>query len=226
MPRILVFDLNETLLDVGALEPHFDRAFGDRSVLREWFSTALLYSEAATLAGAYADFGAIGGAALDMTAASRGVSLSSDDRGQILGGKRSLPAQADAGDGLRRLKEAGFRMVTLTNSAPGVMEQQLRSAGLTDFFERAFSVDAVRRFKPAPEPYRFVATELGVETSALRMVAAHGWDIVGAMQAGCAAAFVARPGKVLYPLAPKPDIVGSDLRAVADHIVRLDAPWR
>ncbi|HWK09232.1 MAG TPA: HAD-IA family hydrolase, partial [Vicinamibacterales bacterium] len=132
----------------------------------------------------------------------------------------------DACDGLRRLKEAGFRMVTLTNSAPGAMERQLRSAGLTDFFERAFSVDAVRRFKPAPEPYRFVAAELGVETSALRMVAAHGWDIVGAMQTGCAAAFVARPGKVVYPLGPKPDIVGSDLRAVADQIVRLDAPWR
>lgn len=224
MPRIIVFDVNETMLDISALEPHFKRAFGDGAVLKEWFSTVLLYSEVASLAGPYADFGAIGGAALDMTGASRGVSLSPEDRNHILSGMRSLPAYPDVRDGLRRLKDAGFRTVTLTNSAPAVVQQQLSNAGLTEFFERIFSVDAVRRFKPAPEPYRFVASELGVETSALRMVAAHAWDLAGAMQAGCAGAFVARPGKVLYPLAPKPDIVGSDLRAVADQIIAMDTP--
>ncbi len=159
-PRIIVFDVNETLLDIGALEPHFARAFGDALVLREWFSTVLLYSEVATLAGPYSDFGAIGGAALDMTAASRGTSLSSEDRTRILTGMRTLPAYPDVRNGLRRLKEAGFRTVTLTNSAPAAVAQQLSNAGIADLFERAFSVDAVRRFKPAAEPYRFVAKEL------------------------------------------------------------------
>jgi 2-haloacid dehalogenase len=125
---------------------------------------------------------------------------------------------------VRRLTDAGFRTVTLTNSAPATVAQQLRRAGLDDLFERVFSVDAVRRFKPAPEPYRFVATELGVDTSELRMVAAHAWDIVGAMRAGCAGAFVARPGKVWFPLAPAPDIAGPDLRAVAEHILVRDTP--
>ena len=222
--RIIVFDVNETLLDMGALEPHFAQAFGNRLVWREWFSTVLLYSEVASLAGPYADFSAIGGAVLDMTAASRGISLKSEYRDNILAGMRSLPAHPDVHDGLRRLKDAGYRMVTLTNSAPAAVEQQLSYAGLADSFERVFSVDVVRRFKPAPEPYRFVASELGVETRALRMVAAHAWDVVGAMQAGCAAAFVARPGKVLYPLAPPPDIVGTDLRAVAEQIVAKDSP--
>ena len=160
MPRIIVFDVNETLLDVDALKPHFARAFGDELVLREWFSTVLLYSEVASLAGPYSDFGAIGGAALDMVAASRGVSLSAEDRTRILTGMRSLPAHPDVADGLRRLKQAGFRTVTLTNSAAAVVEQQLSNAGLRDSFERSFSVDTVRRFKPAPEPYRYVAKEL------------------------------------------------------------------
>jgi hypothetical protein len=56
MARIIVCDVNETLLDVQALEAHFARAFGDGRVLREWFSTVLLYSEVATLAGPYAEF--------------------------------------------------------------------------------------------------------------------------------------------------------------------------
>ncbi|MBI3494293.1 MAG: haloacid dehalogenase type II [Acidobacteria bacterium] len=222
MPRIIVFDVNETLLDVSALEPHFVRMFGDARVLREWFSTLLLYSEVATLAGPYADFPAIGRAALDMTAMSRGVRLSDEDRGRILDGMLTLPAHPEAPAGLQRLRDAGLRLVALTNSSPTVVDAQLRNAGLATFFERAFSVESVRRFKPAPEPYRFVAKELGVETGGLRMVAAHAWDIVGAMRAGCAGAFVARPGKVLYPLAPPPDIVGPDLRAVADQIVAAE----
>jgi 2-haloacid dehalogenase len=224
MPRIIVFDLNETLLDVDALRPLCARIFGDPLVLREWFSTVLLYSEVATLAGPYADFSAISAAVIDMIAASRALAVSPDDRDRIVTGMRTLPAHPDVRESLLRLRDAGFRTVTLTNSAPAAAAQQLTNAGIADLFEQVFSVDAVRRFKPAAEPYRYVATELGVETRALRMVAAHAWDIVGAIQAGCAAAFVARPGKVLYPLAPAPDIVGPDLRAVAEQIAARDSP--
>jgi 2-haloacid dehalogenase len=220
--RILVFDVNETMLDINALEPHFARVFDDGRVLREWFSTLLLYSNVATLAGPYADFGAIAGAALDMVAASRGTQLTAEDRDGILRGTRSLPAHPDVRPALERLRSEGFRLVTLTNSAPTMVDQQLEHARLTDLFERAFSVDAVKRFKPAAEPYRYVAQQLGVAVGDLRMIAAHAWDIVGALQAGCAAAFVARPGKVPYPLGPQPDIVGADFASVGQQIVSRD----
>src|SRR5262249_30973538 len=108
------------------------------------------------------------------------------------GARRSPRLQAGAwSDGVYHSFEgAGFRLVTLTNSSPATVEAQLKNAGLSGFFERSFSVDAVKRFKPAPEPYRYVANELGVATSDLRMVAAHAWDIVGSLQAGCVAAFI------------------------------------
>jgi len=221
--RILVFDVNETLLDIDALEPHFARVFGSGTVLREWFSTVLLYSNVASIAGPYADFGAIGGAALDMVASARGVTLVAEDRARILSGMRALPAHVDVRGALERLRRAGFRMVTLTNSSPAAVEQQMKNAKLDDLFERTFSVDSVKRFKPAPEPYRHVADQLGVETTDLRMIAAHAWDVVGALRAGCAAAFIARPGKVLYPLGPQPDIVAADLAAAGSRIIAVDA---
>ena len=221
--QILVLDVNETMLDIHALEPHFARAFGDGRILREWFSTLLLYSNAVSLAGPYSDFGAIGGAALDMLAGARGVQIGSTDRDRILAGMRTLPAHPDVRPGLTRLRNDGFRMVTLTNSAPAAVEQQLKNAGLSDLFERSFSVDAVKRFKPAPEPYRQVAQELGVGIGDLRMVAAHAWDILGALQAGCRGAFIARPGKVLYPLGPKPDIVTPDFLTFADAMLAKDS---
>ena len=221
--RVLVFDVNETMLDVSALAPQFARVFGRADVLQEWFSNVLLYSNVVTVAGPYADFGAVGGAALDMVAAGHGVTLSADDRQQILGGVRTLPAHADVRPSLERLRDAGFRLVTLTNSAPAAVEAQLKSAGLTDLFERSFSVDAVKRFKPAPEPYQHVARELGIGTTQLRMIAAHAWDVLGALRAGCVAAFIARPGKAMFPLGPQPDIIASSMTTAADRIIELDA---
>ena len=160
------------MLDIHALEPHFARAFGDGRILREWFSTLLLYSNAVSLAGPYSDFGAIGGAALDMLA----------ERSRRPGGIRRSRSHsrrhADAAGASgcqagtsRDCATTGFRMVTLTNSAPAAVEQQLKNAGLTDLFERSFSVDAVKRFKPAPEPYRQVAQ--GTER---RPSATYGWS--------------------------------------------------
>lgn len=222
MPRVIVCDVNETLLDVGALEPDFKEVFGDGRVLQEWFTTVLLYSEVATLAGPYAEFASIAGAALDMTARARGVALASDRRTRILQRMLELPAHPDVFEGLHTMRDAGLRLVTLTNSAPAAVQQQLAHAGLAALFERSFSVDSVRRFKPAPETYRFVAEALGSPVGELRLVAAHAWDIVGALRAGCAAAFVARPGKVLYPLGPQPDIADRDFRQVAKAIVKAE----
>jgi 2-haloacid dehalogenase len=81
---------------------------------------------------------------------------------------------------------------------------------------------ALRRLKPAPEPYRHAAERLGVPVGQVRLVAAHAWDVAGAARAGCATAFVARPGKVLDPLVAPPEVVGADLGEVADRIVAVD----
>jgi 2-haloacid dehalogenase len=221
---IVVFDVNETLLDVSALAPHFVRIFGRADVLPEWFTNVVLYSQTHTIAGPYAEFGTIARAALEMTAAARGVALAPADRDLVMQGLVALPAHADVRPALEKLRAAGFRMATLTNSAPAAVAQQLANAGLATYFERSLSVDAVRRFKPAAEVYRFAASELGVEPSQLRLVAAHAWDVLGAMRAGCRGAFVARPGKALFPLAEVPDVTGATLAAVADAIVGRDRP--
>ncbi len=157
-----------------------------------------------------------------MTAERRGVALSDEARAEILGGIRSLPPHPDTTDALRTLREAGFRLAALTNSPRAAADAQLASAGLRDAFEQVLSVEAVHRFKPAAAVYHMAAGSLGVAPAQLRLVAAHSWDVGGAMQAGCVAAFVARPGRVLDPLFDRPDIVGKDLREVARAIVETD----
>lgn len=223
-PRVIVFDVIETLLDLKALVPQFERAFGDAASLHEFFSQMLQSAFAITVAGIYADFGAVARAALKMTAERRGIELTEQGMMQILGGIRSLPAHPEVPASLKRLQSAGFRMAALTNSARKVLESQVSAAGIGEYFEQLLTVDSVRRFKPAAAVYQSAAASLGVETRNIRMVAAHSWDVGGAMRAGCAAAFVARPGMVLDPLFDKPDIVGRDLAEIVDRIVSTDVP--
>ena len=221
-PRVLVFDVNETLLDLTALAPHFERVFGDRAVLHERFNQVILFAEALTLTGGHHDFADVARAALEMTADARHVRLAPEDAKQIIRGMRTLPAHPEVPKALARLKSAGFRMVTLTNSPPAVVDAQMKQANLQEYFERNFSIEEVLRYKPAPQPYRMVAHDMGVGVNRLRMIAAHAWDVGGAMQEGCSAAFVARPGKALFPLFPKPDIIGKDLDEVAEAIVKAE----
>lgn len=224
MARICVFDVNETLLDLAALDPPFERVFGRPGVRREWFSQLLQSALVATITDAYAAFGTIGRAALEIVARRHGLQLAADDRDAILGTMRSLPPHPDVPGALRRLQAAGLRLAALTNSTDEVARAQLTNAGLAPFFERILSADSVRRLKPAREPYEMAARELGVEIGGIRLVAAHAWDVAGALRAGAAAAFVARPGMVLDPLVPEPDIVGADLGEVADRILATELP--
>jgi 2-haloacid dehalogenase len=219
MPGVLIFDVNETLLDLWALDPHFARLFGDAGARAQWFAQFIQNALVATVTNAYAPFGQIGMAALEMVAMRRGVTLSDEDKKAIQQGLGSLPPHPEVRESLERLKAGGFRLAALTNSTAAVAEMQLSNAGLRDLFEHALSADTVKRLKPAPEPYHMAAQTMGVGIAETRLVAAHAWDVAGALRAGAAAAFIARPGMVLDPLTPVPDVVGADLHEVADKLL-------
>jgi len=218
--RVCVFDVNETLLDLAALDPLFERVFGDASVRRLWFNQMLQSAFVGTMTDAYATFGEAAGAALKMTEERSGVEISDEDRREILGGLRELPPHPEVPDSLDRLRNAGFRLATLTNSTQEVAEAQIENAGLTEKFEQILSADTAKRLKPAPAPYRMAARSLEIPEREMRLVAAHAWDVAGALRAGCAAAFVAR--QPFDPLVERPDVFGKDLAEVVDGIIAAE----
>jgi len=224
-PIALVFDVNETLLDIEALEPLFARLFGDGRVMREWFAQLVLYSQAITLAGIYVPFDRLGAGTLQMVGQTHEVSVAEADIEELRSRMQEMPAHPEVAGALQRLQGAGFRMATLTNSAPDPQGGPLKRAGLDRYFERMLSVDTVRRFKPAPDTYRSVAAALAVEPAEMCLIAAHTWDTLGAQALGCAAALVARSGNAALPVVgvPQPDLVGPNLAAVAEKIIQR---WR
>lgn len=218
MTRIIAFDVNETLLDLAALDPEFERLFGSAALRQQWFGQMLQLAFTGGLTGRYVDFSAAQRAALAMLASTQGVELGDGDADRIAAGMRSLPPHPEVDGALASLRDAGFTLAALTNSPLDVAEAQIAAAGLAERFDAVLSADQAQALKPRREAYALVADRFGVPLADVRLVAAHAWDVSGALAAGCAAAFVLRPGKVPSPLGPQPDIVGRDLAEVADAI--------
>ena len=220
--KVIAFDVNETLLDLRDLDGPFEEALGDRSLRAQWFAQMLQLSFVGGLTGAYVDFTSAQRAAFLMIAQRTGVAVSEQDAVAMVDRMSALSPHSEVGPALSRLQDTSLRVVALTNSVQAAAEAQLTFAGIRDLFDDVFSADAVRKLKPSPEPYHHVAESCDVDIDQVRLIAAHAWDITGALAAGCKAGFVQRPGMVLSPLGPQPDIVGADLDQVINQILRID----
>ena len=189
---IIVFDVNETLMNLDGVTPVFERIFSDPAAMRLWFANLITYSEALTLAGVYVPFTDIGGAVLRMLAATRDVTVSDADAAELTNRFATMPPHPEVPAALRRLRDHGFRLFSLTDNTLEISGRQLEHAGIIDLFERRFSVDeTVKRHKPAQEAYHSVATALQIEPGNICLLAAHVWDTIGAQSAGSSASAAA-----------------------------------
>lgn len=225
-PKMILFDVNETLLDLTALKESVGKALGGRpELLPLWFTTMLQYSLVTTVADRYSNFGDIGAACLRMVAKNHGIALDEDVAKRAISPILSLPPHADVVAAIERLREAGYRLVTLTNSSNAAIADQMKNSGLRKFFEKELSVEDVGLYKPHTHVYRWAARCVGVDVSECLLVAAHGWDVAGAKWAGMRTAFVARPGQQMFPLGPAPDFSVQTLNELVDRLAQLQQPF-
>jgi 2-haloacid dehalogenase len=221
MPAVplIVFDVNETLLDLDTMEPTFQRIFGDKGAMRLWFANLILYSAALTVAGCYVPFTDIGAAVMKMLADTRGIKITDADKKELTEKFSTMPPHPEVPGALRKLRAAGFRLFALTDNLLEVQTRQLEHGGIVDLFERRFSADGVKHHKPSPQAYGYVEKELGARPSELCMIACHTWDTLGALAAGWEAALIKRVGNDVLGVGPQPNIVGNDLNDVADQLI-------
>ena len=220
-PKVLFFDVNETLLDLTDMKQVISKALNDRDdLLSLWFTTMLQYSLVTTASGHYEHFGNIGAAALQMVAANNNIEISEEEaRKTVVNSLRGLPAHPEVKEALAQLKKDGYTLVSFTNSSNEGVKKQFESAGLTNYFDERLSVEDVGKFKPFTDTYAWGARKMGVKPEECMLIAAHGWDVAGALWAGWRAAFISRPGQQLFPLAPKTEINEADLQKIADILI-------
>ena len=130
-----------------------------------------------------------------------------------------MPPHPEVPATLRRLRDSGLRLFTLTENLLEVQTRQLEYGGIVDLFERRFSADGVKHHKPSRQAYAYVEQELRVEPAQLCLIACHTWDTLGAVAAGWEAALIRRTGNDVLEVGPQPQIVGDDLNDVADQLI-------
>ena len=223
MQPVLLFDVNESLLDLKTLEPHFKTHFGDQIMVSEWFDQVIQTAMLSVILGWSRNFSDVGRSALEMVVERHDLSLSENMLSDIVGGMRKLSPHDDVIPALKKLKSLNFRMAALTNSPVAVAQEQLAHAGLIDFFETVISVEEVKTLKPDPKVYRYATEKMKVDPQNAYLIAAHAWDVAGAMAIGCKGALIKRFGIASNPIAPVPTIAADSLTSVADLI--CDTCW-
>lgn len=216
---LAVFDVNETMLDLGMLDGFFIRHFGDLESKDLWFSRLLHHKAVVTLTGHHQSMGPLAAAALVSVAQTRGVTLPDDAGRQLTLHFERLRPYPDVRPGLTALKEAGWTLMTLTNSSPMVAEAGLRNAGIIDCFHAIHTVEESGRFKPAPEPYYGVLSAAAESIEESWMVACHDWDLAGATNVGMKTAFIKREGMPLSPAYPTPTLIVDDFEKLAEALL-------
>jgi 2-haloacid dehalogenase len=213
-PDVVALDVNETLLDLAPVAAALVEVGRPAELLPTVFGRTLATGFAATVAGTWLPFRA----AFD-TALAQLTDLSDGDRSRVAGAFLELSPHPDVEPALRRLVEAGVRVVTLSHGSPGVAEAGLERGGIAPLVERTLSSETVRAWKPAREAYLWAAGACGVPPGRMALVAAHGWDVLGAERAGLTGAWFPRSERV-YPAAfPTPAVVAGDLAGAVEALL-------
>ena len=221
--QTVLFDINETVLDLSSLKAKFKKAFGDEQVTATWFSMLLHSSTVCILTKVETDFATLAKINLQVIASRLGLKLSEQMSLDILNGFASLSPHDDVVDALKALRNAGVKTVAFSNSSLALITAQLTNAGLSEYFDDIVSVEQTGSFKPDPNVYKFVANKLNQPTQQLRLVATHDWDTHGALSVGMKAAYINRLNSPYNPLYLRPDIVANTMNEIVVEILRAQS---
>ena len=217
-PEVVAFDVNETLLDLAPVAAALVEAGQPETLLPTVFARALLTGTAALAVGSWCRFRDAFDAAL-----AQASPLSASEREAVLAGFGQLTPHPDVEPALRRLAEAGFRVITLSHGSPGVAEAGLERGGIAALVERSLSSEEIRAWKPSREAYLWAAGSCRVAPDRMALVASHGWDVLGAQRAGLTGAWFPRSERSYPAVYDAPHVQAADLQGAVEGLLALPA---
>jgi 2-haloacid dehalogenase len=217
-PEVAAFDVNETLLDLAPVRAALIEAGQPETVLPTVFARTLLTGFAAAAVGSWCRFGDAFDTALQQT-----TDLRAEQRATVLEGFGELAPHPDVEPALRRLVEGGIRIVTLSHGSPGVAEAALERGGIAALVERSLSSEEIRAWKPSREAYLWAVGNCGVAPDRMALVAAHGWDVLGAQRAGLTGAWFPRSERTYPAVYEPPHLTAPDLAGIVGALLAMPA---
>ena len=218
--EVILFDINETVLNLGSLQPKFKAVFGSEDALSLWFSKLLHSSTVCIATNIKSTFSELANATLDAIAQRYKCDLTVESKDALLTSFANLPAHTDIKASLLKLRNNGFKTVAFSNSSLDLITSQIKNSGLEDYFDTVISVEETGSFKPNSDVYKFAAETLQEPVENLRLVATHDWDTHGALSAGLQAAYIDRTGVEYHSLYLKPEISSKTMDGVVEQIIK------
>ncbi len=210
-PKVLLFDVYETLLDMRHVESRVNRMLDSKRGYIIWFELFMQYCFVDNCTEQFHDFNSIARATLQMAGKIMDKNLQQEDADQVLELLKQAPLREGMQEGFSELLDLDFRMATLTNSSEKIVRELMERTGFISYFEMVLSAEHVKKYKPCIEVYEWAAQQLKVNLNEIILVTAHPWDIAGGFKAGMQTAYMKRKNAILTPLTPKPDFICENL---------------
>ena len=210
-PKVLLFDVYETLLDMSDVETRVNRMLDSKRGYLIWFELFMQYCFVDNCLEQFHDFHAIATATLQMAGKMLDRNITDDEAGQVMELLKQAPLHEGMQEGFSDLLNQDFRLATLTNSSERIIRDRMERTGFISYFEMVLSAERVRKYKPCIEVYEWAAQQLHVNTNEILLITSHAWDIAGGANAGMHTAYMKRKNEILNPLTPEPDLICDDL---------------
>jgi 2-haloacid dehalogenase len=211
--KAITFDAYGTLFDVYSVGAMAEQAFPGKGVelTQMWRQKQIEYTQLRALSGRYKPFWEVTQDALVFSARRLGLDLTHAIKGQLMNQYACLAAFPENLAALRQIKALGFPIAILSNGTPQMLDIAVKSAGMNGLFDHLLSVDAVRRYKTAPEAYQLGPDAFGCPASQILFVSSNGWDAAGATWFGYTTFWINRSGQPLEQLDVTPTAIGKTL---------------
>lgn len=216
----IAFDAYGTLFDVYSIGALAERLFPERgTALAElWRDKQIEYTRLRTMCSMYKPFWEVTQDALIFACKKLQLDLTLEAQSMLMGQYAKLQAFPENLAVLQKLQGMGLKLAILSNGNPQMLESAVEAAGMRGIFNHILSVDAVRKFKTAPEAYQLAPDVFGLSPKSILFVSSNCWDVCGATWFGYTTFWVNRAGAPLEELGVAPDATGPDMNALLQFV--------
>jgi 2-haloacid dehalogenase len=190
--KAVVFDAYGTLYDVQSVAAVTDKAFpGYGEIITQiWRMKQLEYTWLRSLMRRYEDFSVITRESLAYTLRCLGLKSSPSVFEEIMYKYLHLDLYPDASAALAAMSDR--KLAILSNGSTDMLNALVRNSGLDRVLDATISIDSRKIFKPSPDAYTLIESNLGVSPSEVLFVSSNPFDACGAKSFGLNVAWIER----------------------------------
>ena len=183
-----------------------------------WRNRQFEYTWLRSLSKNYKDFFAVTADALVFAASSLRLTLSDENKDQLMQSILQMKFVSNAGAVLQQLKDMSLQLAILSNATPSMLQAGINNSSLQGVFDFVISTGSIKTYKPDPAAYQLGVNTFKVKKEEILFVAFGGWDAAGAKSFGYPTAWINANGLPAEQLDATPDFICKNLSELANCI--------